>query len=274
MRKIISYIRIGLTAGVILLYYNFRYLRKFARNPQKFTFEYRYKTIRRMVLKVLKHFHVDYQITGFENYKNLKGKCLIVSNHHSDADPLVMIANHEDPITFISKKEAFDFPIIGNCLFALEGFSLDRENLMNQISQIRDIVAHLKDENKPNLVVYIEGTRNKSPQNDCLPFHAGTLKISKMAGVPVVPVTIYGTSRILTKNSYLKKYPAYLNYREIIDYGLLENFDTNDEAAKLRKAFDKDINRIRKLDAEYVYKEKLSKKRKALETIIDAKGLS
>ena len=274
MRKHLSYIRLGFTAGVELIYYNLRYLRKFSKNPSKYPFEFRYKIIRKMVLKVLKHFHVDYKIEGFDAYKQVKGKCFIVSNHHSDADPLVMVANHEDPITFVSKKEAFDFPIVGNALRGLEAFSLDRDNLMNQISQIRDIVAHLKDETKPNLVVYIEGTRNKSPEDGCLPFHAGTLKISKMAGVPVVPVSLYGTSRILSSKSYLHKYPAWIHYQEPIDYTKHDPFDTNEEAAKLRKQIDNDIDRIRQLDLDYIYNQKhLTKKRKALETIIDIKRL-
>ena len=144
---------------------------------------------------------------------------------------------------------------------------------MNQIKQIKDIVAHLKDENKPDLAVYIEGTRNKHPEDGCLQFHAGTLKITKMAGVKVLPVTIYGTSRILSSKSYLKRYPAFVDYLDPIDYNELEQFDTNDEAAKLRKAMDKNIDRIRKLDFDYINAQKLTRKRKALETVIDIKRL-
>lgn len=274
MRKILSYLRLGLTAGVRLIYVNLRYFRSFARHPEKYPFEYRYKIVRKTVIYVLKHYHVDYKIEGFENFLDLHGKCLVVSNHHSDADPLVMIANHEKPITFISKQEAFDFPVIGNGLKALEGFSLDRANVMNQITQIRDIVAHLKDENKPNIVVYIEGTRNKNPEGDCLPFHAGTLKISKMAGVPVVPMTIYGTSRILSSKSFLKRYPVFLNYLKPIDYSKYDNFDSNTEAVKLKELIDKTIDEVRKKDFEYVVNQRLSRRRKALETIIDIKKSS
>lgn len=274
MKKYLSYLRIGLTAGVILTYYNLRYLKRFSRHPEKYPFDYRYKVIRKMVLLTLKHFHVDYKVDGFENFSDLQKKCLIVSNHHSDADPLIMVAIHEKPITFISKKEAFDFPIVGNALRALEAFSLDRDNLMNQVHQIRDIVAHLKDESKPNLVVYIEGTRNKKPENPCLPFHAGTLKITKMANVPVIPVAIYGSSRILSGKSYLKKYPAFVEYMPKIEYYNYEVFDTNEEAAKLRKAVDKRLDEIRQKDLEYVYSQKISRKNKARETIIDIKRLS
>ena len=274
MRKYLSYIRLGVTAGVALLFYNLFYLRKFARHPERYPFEYRYRIIRKMVIYVLKRFHVDYRVEDFEHFGDLQRKCLIVSNHHSDADPLIMIANHEKPITFISKKEAFEFPIIGNALKALEAFSLDRQNLMNQIGQIRDIVAHLKDEKKPNLVVYIEGTRNRQPEDGCLPFHAGTLKIAKMAGVPIVPISIYGTSRILSAKSYLRKYPAFMHYWSIIDYSTYEKFDSNEEAENLRKEFDKDIDRIRQLDYDYVVNQRLTRKRKALETIIDIKRMS
>ena len=185
-----------------------------------------------------------------------------------------MVALHEKPITFVSKKEAFDFPFVGKILKALEAFSLDRENLMNQISQIRDMVAHLKDENKPNLVVYIEGTRNRHPEDACLSFHAGTLKIAKMAGVPIMPVQLFGTSRILTKKSYLKRYPVFVRYNEIIEYSKFDQFDSNNEAALLRKDFDKKIDELRKRDLDYIYNQKISKKRKALETIIDVKRLS
>ena len=75
MRKYLSYIRIGLTAGVGLIIANFRYFRKFAKHPEKYPIEYRYAVTRKIVLKVLKRFHVDDKVEGFENYEKLNGKC-------------------------------------------------------------------------------------------------------------------------------------------------------------------------------------------------------
>lgn len=274
MRKLISYIRLGLTAGLAVIYYYLFYFAKFNRHPEKYSMEYRYKKVRKLVIYVLKCFRVDFHVDGYDKFLDLQEKCLIVSNHQSDADPLVMIAQHEKPITFIAKKEAFEFPFIGPALRCLEGFSLDRENLMNQISQIRDIVAHLKDENKPNLVVYIEGTRNRHPEDACLPFHAGTLKITKMAGVKVVPVQVYGTCRILSKKHYLKRYPAFISYNDPINYNTFEKFESNEEAKRLREDFDKKIDVLRKRDLDLIYNLKISDKRKASETIIDIKRAS
>lgn len=274
MRKLLTYLKVILSWGPYILWINFFYFRKYAKHPEKYSFNEKYARIRKAVIRVLKSFHVDYKAVNFEKYSNINGKCAILSNHHSDTDPLIMIALNEKPITFVSKKEAFKFPIIGNVLKALEAFSLDRENLMNQVKQIRDIVAHLKDPNKPNLCIYIEGTRNKNPENGCLEFHAGTLKFTKMAGVDVSPVVIYGSSRILSSKSYLKEYPVRIEYFDSINYAKIENFDSNLEAKKLRERFDEKIDEIRKIDFDYVCKQKLSKKRKALETIIDIKRMS
>lgn len=273
IKKLLSYIRLILTAGLAVVFYYLKYFRKFNRHPEKYSMEYRYAKVRKLVLTVLKHFRVDLNVSGYEKFLDLQRKCLVVSNHQSDADPLVMIALHEKPITFIAKKEAFDFPFIGPALRCLEGFSLDRENLMNQISQIRDIVAHLKDETKPNIVVYIEGTRNRHPEDACLPFHAGTLKIAKMAGVPVVPMQVFSTCRILSKHHYLKRYPVFLNYDDPIDYNTYEKFESNEEAMRLRLDFDKKIDALRKRDLDYIYSLKISDHRKASETMIDIKRL-
>lgn len=274
MRKLLSYIRLGLTAGIAIIYYNLFYFRKFARHPEKYPYEVRYQTIRKLVRYVLKCFRVDYHVDGLEKFSDLQGKHMIIGNHHSDADPLIIFALSETPLTVISKKEAFSYPIIGNILKGIGAFSLDRENIMNQIGQIRDIVAHLKDPNKPNILVYVEGTRNKHPEDACLPFHAGTLKISKMAGVDIIPIASLGTSRILTRKSYLKKYPVFIKAFGPIDYTKYEKFDSNEEAANLRKQFDKEIDQLRTLDYKELSKQKMSNKRRLLETKLDVKRMS
>lgn len=274
MRKLLSYLRIGLTAGVAILYTDLVYFRKYSRHPEKYPLEVRYKRIRKLVTYVLKCFRVDYHIDGLEKFSDLHEKCMIICNHHSDADPLIMVALSPKPITFVSKKEAFDYPIVGRLLKLLNAFSLDRENLMNQIHQIRDIVIHLKDPTKPNIVIYLEGTRNKEPEKGCLPFHAGTLKIAKMAGVRVLPFAKFGSSRILTKNSYLKHYPLHAKFLDFVDYSKFNNFDSTLEAENMRNLFDQEIDKLRTLDFEYINKQKISKKRKQLETKIDIERMS
>ena len=87
-------------------------------------------------------------------------------------------------------------------------------------------------------------------------------------------MTIYGTSRILSSKSFLKRYPVFLNYLKPIDYTQYKDFDSNTEAVKLKAIIDKDIDESRKKDFEFVTNQRLSRRRKALETIIDIKKSS
>ena len=95
-----------------------------------------------------------------------------------------------------------------------------------------------------------------------------------MAGVPVVPVQIYGTLRILSKKHYLKRYPVFLNYDESLDYKTFPTFESNEEAKRLRLDFDDKIDALRKRDLDLIYNLKISDKRKALETAVDIKRIS
>lgn len=263
-----------MTAGMIVVIYNIIYFRKFSRHPEKYSFAYRYQIIRKMVLYILKCFRVDLYIDGYEKFSDLQRKSMIFENHLSDADPLIIIALSSRPISVVSKKEAFSYPFIKNALRALDAFSLDRENLMNQISQIRDMVAYLKDEKRPNLLLYPEGTRNRKPEEACLSFHGGSLKICKIAGVDILPIVSFGASRIFTTKSYLKRYPVFIKICDPINYSKMEKFDSNEEAKNLRKFFDQEIDKLRSLDYKEINSRKLSQKKKELETRIDIKRMS
>lgn len=274
MRKILSYLRIILTAGVVILYYHLVYFIKYSRHPEKYPYELCYKRVRKLVIFVLKCFRVDINVDGYEKFSDLQEKCMIPSNHHSDADPLIMIALSPKPFLFVSKKEAFKYPIVGRVLKLLHAFSLDRNNLMNQIGQIRDMVANLKNPNEADMLVYIEGTRNRTPEKESLPFHAGTIKIAKMAGVKVLPCAILGTSRILTKKSYLRRYPVHVKFLDPIDYSKYEKFDSFIEAEVVRNKIDESLDNMRSLDFDAINAMKISKKKKTLETRLDIERMS
>lgn len=272
--KILRYIKTILIAGPMILFNHFVFNIKFARHPEKYSFEYRFKKAQKEIRFVLKLMHVDYKFDGLDKFYNLKEKGLIISNHLSDADPLILIANSTKPVTFISKIETFKFPFVGKIAKALEVFPLDRKNLMNQVGQIRDIVNFLKDPSKPSVIVYIEGTRNRHPETPCQDFHPGTLKIAMMAGVPLISVATYGTFRILDKKSYTPRVLTQfkvLNIRQPKDF---KGANTNDLAVEMKKEIDKEVDNMRKIDVEFIKNQKMSKKRKEKELLVDQRVLS
>lgn len=269
--KKLQYLKVLLICGIPILYYHFRYMIKFARHPEKYPFELRYKIARKEIRMVLKHFKVDYNLKNFDLFTKSKDKSLIICNHLSDADPLILIAASEKPVTFISKIETFKFPFVGKIAKALDVFPLDRKNIMNQISQIKNIVSYLKDPTKPSVIVYIEGTRNKNPENKCLDFHPGTLKIAQMANCPLIVTSTYGTFRVLDTKSYVKPYPCSISMIETLDKDVVKAANTTELAATLKDKIDNEVDNLRIYDKDYVFKTKISDKRKTLETRVDAR---
>ena len=271
MRKFFQYLKIILIAGPVILYYHFVYMIKFSRHPEKYPLEKRYKIARKEIAFVIGLFHLDYHLENLEEFTNSKDKSLLISNHLSFFDPLMIIIKSEKPVTFIAKKEVFKMPFVKRVAKALEVFPLDRENIMSQLSEIKKIVTYLKDPEKPSVIVYIEGTRNRNPADPCLDFHAGTLKIAQMAGCPIHVAATYGSFRALSMKSCLRKYPVSFGIIKTIPSDEFKKINTNDLAGELRKTVDAKVDMFRVIDKKYIESLKISKKRKELETKVDVR---
>ena len=270
--KLLQYIKIVLIAGPVILYYHFFYMIRYSRHPEKYPLEKRYKVARKEISFVINRFHLDYHMSRLEEFTNSKEKCLLVSNHLSFFDPLMIIINSEKPVTFVAKKEVFKMPFVRQVAKAIEVFPLDGDNIMSQLGEIKKVVSYLKDPSKPSVIIYIEGTRNKNPENPCLDFHAGTLKIAQMANVPIMVSATYGGFRALSMSSYLRKYPVYFSLIETLSSEESRKMNTNDLAGELRKKVNAEVDHLRYLDKIYIESMKISDKKKELETRVDARA--
>lgn len=271
MRKFFQYVKVVLICGPAIIYYHFRYMIRFAKHPEKYSLEYRYKIVRKEIRMVAKHFHLDYNIENLEQFTSNKEKAVLISNHLSFFDPIIIIANSEKPVAFVAKKEVFKYPFAGKVAKALDVFGLDRNNLMAQLGEIRKVVDYLKDPEKPSVIIYIEGTRNRHPENPCLEFHPGTLKISQMAGCKLMIGATYGSFRTLDTKSWLKKYPCYFKIIDSISAEEAKKLKTTELADKLKENINQQVDEFRRMDIAYIEAMKISDKRKALETKVDAR---
>ena len=272
MRKFFQYVKIVLLAVPAILYYHLFFMIRYGRHPEKYPLERRYEIARKEISYVIGLFKLDYHLEGMDEFLESKNKYLLISNHLSFFDPLMIIIKSEKPVTFVAKKEVFDMPFVRQVAKAIEVFPLDRDNVMSQLSEIKKVVNYLKDPNKPSVIVYIEGTRNKFPENPCLDFHAGTLKIAQMAGCPLLVSATYGSFRALSMKSYLPKYPVYFSIIDKINSEDAKKINTNDLAGSLRKQINSKVDEFRKKDMDYINNMKISVKRKELETRVDARG--
>ena len=89
-----------LKVGARIIASYFSWMRKFAKHPEKYPFEYRYKKVRNLLIKLNDSFNVEFHVEGLENLP--KGKYCLVSNHLSAYDPLSLICVLEEPCTFVT----------------------------------------------------------------------------------------------------------------------------------------------------------------------------
>ena len=113
-----------------------------------------------------------------------RGAALVVANHVSYLDPLVLLPMC--PALPVAKGEVETWPIVGSIGAALGVTFVKRDDPMARVRVLRRLHAHLR-AGVP-VLNFPEGTTTRGDR--VLPFHRGTFGIAKHLGVPVVPVAI------------------------------------------------------------------------------------
>ena len=123
---------------------------------------------------------------------------IFMSNHVSNLDPPILVPLIPHRTSVLVKKELFRVPILGRAMRLASLVPVDRGNREAAIASLRaaaDVLAR-----GIPMTIFVEGTR--SFDGRLLPFKKGPFYLAMESGVPVVPVTLVGTRRILPKRSF------------------------------------------------------------------------
>lgn len=140
--------------------------------------------------KLEKIFRFKINVSGQENMDKCKGAFLVISNHESAFDIPIIQKSCFNP-AFVAKKELKKVPVISAWMKELECAFLDRSSPRKALKVFNDSAEVLK--RGKSFVLFPEGTRSKG----VLPFKKGSFKLAKLANVPILPVTLKGTSSII-----------------------------------------------------------------------------
>jgi len=136
------------------------------------------------------------RVTGAENLP--AGHCILVANHASYLDGIVMQGVMPDRFAFVVKREAGSVPLIGLMLRRLGAVLVDRSGVASRGDAGREILARADDGEA--LAVFPEGTFRGQPGLGA--FRAGAFLTAISAGVPVVPAIIRGTRAALPEGRW------------------------------------------------------------------------
>jgi 1-acyl-sn-glycerol-3-phosphate acyltransferase len=135
------------------------------------------------------------RVQGREHLRDV-GPCIFVSNHQSMVDILAVFATNLR-FLWVSKIENFYVPFLGWNMALNRYVPLKRGYLPSILRMVRTCLLRLGE--GESLFVFPEGTR--SPDGKLLAFYPGAFRLATRRGIPIVPVVIDGTQRILPKRS-------------------------------------------------------------------------
>lgn len=129
----------------------------------------------------------------------MTGPLLVVSNHASDFDPPLLSNCVRRPVAYMSKEELFEIPIFSTLIRWYGAYPVKRGRADR--AAIRAAEASSKD--GWALGIFLEGTR--TPDGLIHKPKLGAAMIAKKLQAPILPVSLWGTEKILAKGSILPK---------------------------------------------------------------------
>jgi 1-acyl-sn-glycerol-3-phosphate acyltransferase len=139
------------------------------------------------------------QISGIERLPT--GQCVVIANHASYLDGVIMKAVLPPRFAFVVKREADAFPLAGLLLRRIGTEFVERFNRHRGALDARRVLRSASG-GQP-LVFFPEGTFIREP--GLLKFHTGAFATAIRAGCPVVPVVIHGSRAVLPAERILPR---------------------------------------------------------------------
>ena len=137
-------------------------------------------------------------VSGLENFKDVQS-CILVSNHSSHFDIPILFATLPISFRMVAKMELFHIPVFGRALRSLGFVPVLRDNSEAGLKVFKEMDQ--KFTSGQSVWMAPEGTR--FPGMGIGPFKTGAFYVALRVGRPIVPVCIYGTHKVLGKNSLM-----------------------------------------------------------------------
>lgn len=179
-------------SSVITIIYTFVYLyiigRIYAIKLEKgnpVSKEKAYSIVHRLIKLANTFLRVKINVTGYEHF-DPNNTYLIIPNHQSNMDALVMMETFKDPISFVSKFSMSEVILVKDYMRAIGCLFLKKDDMRSQIIVMNEVAQKLKEGD--SVIIFPEGKRSYSPvMNE---FKPGTFKMATKTHVDILPVTM------------------------------------------------------------------------------------
>ena len=125
---------------------------------------------------------------------------VLVTNHVSWIDVLVLAAFAPGRYVFVAKKEVEKIPVFGAAVRACGHIYIDRGDKTRALASL-DIARKRLEEAAPTVIIFPEGTRSNT--GELGPFKKGAFVLAIQTGASVVPAAIFGSREVMKRGSFL-----------------------------------------------------------------------
>ena len=126
----------------------------------------------------------SYRYSGRANVPR-RGPVLVVSNHQSMLDPVLIGASTNRYLTFLARSTLFAQPVIGPLIHSLNAIPIDRNVGKDGIQAVLDRLGHGQ-----AVLMFPEGERTHT--GEVQPLKPGVSLLIKRVRCPIVPVGVAG----------------------------------------------------------------------------------
>ncbi|HEY4644328.1 MAG TPA: lysophospholipid acyltransferase family protein [Bacteroidota bacterium] len=139
---------------------------------------------------------IKVEVEGLENL-DFSSSYIYVSNHASMFDIPAVMGYIPDQIRIVFKKELAGIPLFGWAVRTGGYIVIDRGHGQDAMRSLEKAAETIR--RGASVLLFPEGTRTRTGKLQ--PFKRGAFNLALRAGVPVVPLTINGSYRIMPKSS-------------------------------------------------------------------------
>lgn len=141
------------------------------------------------VVRALLWLRCSIKVEGLENLP-LQGGGFLLANHATVLDPVIIgSVITKRKIRFMAKKELFNSWGMRTLISHLGAFPVDRASTDRAF--IHQVTQYLS-QNQELILIFGEGTRNRTQELALLPLKSGFAFLAKRSSVPVIPLYVSG----------------------------------------------------------------------------------
>jgi 1-acyl-sn-glycerol-3-phosphate acyltransferase len=155
------------------------------------------------VLQSLESAGMRFSFSGFENIENIEGPCVLIGNHMSILETLILpcIVQPIKRVTFVVKDSLLNYPVFKHIMRSRDPIAVTRTQPREDL---KAVMNHGGEKLKNNISIIVFPQTTRSYVFDQKQFSSIGVKLAKKAGVPVVPIAL--KTDALQNGTYLKDF--------------------------------------------------------------------